>query len=302
MFALLRGVRLQCHVLGVTSPFLAGKQLLVRGKSTQLAHSKKPTTLSFALALLSTKDAQQAAKDTQLAAKDAQLAALQAAKDTQLAALQAAKDTQLAALQAAKDTQLAALQAAKDAVLSQFHSLSLMSQQDATSLANLQHDADVAAGTLGVRNTLELVIAELWKENAGDGTLGATDRLQQLAKGVKSIPGLRDYVQECAKDNNMSPEKALELLPKMYRELSKPMHASSSDTNRDTPIEAVLNGDRLAMLLVSCMFKLTRRDLRLYRRTHNGGRQSVELNIKEPSCPPALAQKTEGAVTEPRGV
>ena len=278
MFALLRGVSLQCHVLGGTSPFLAGKQLLVRGKSTQIPRTKKPTTLSFALALLSTKDAQQASKDAQLAAKDAQLAALQSAKDAQLAALQSAKD---------------ALQSAKDAVLSQFHSLSLVSQRDATSLANLLHAADVAAGTLGVRSTLELVIAELWKENAGDGTLGATDRLKLLAKGVKSIPGLRDYVQECAKDNNMSPEKALELLPKLYRELSGPMHAQSSDTGGDTLIEAVLNGDRLAMLLVSCMFKLTRRDLRLYRRTHDGGRQSVELNIKEPSCPPALAQRVQ---------
>ena len=300
MFALLRGVSLQCHVLGGTSPFLAGKQLLVRGKSTQIPRTKKPTTLSFALALLSTKDAQQASKDAQLAAKDAQLAALQSAKDAQLAALQSAKDAQLAALQSAKDAQqsakdaqLAALQSAKDAVLSQFHSLSLVSQRDATSLANLLHAADVAAGTLGVRSTLELVIAELWKENAGDGTLGATDRLKLLAKGVKSIPGLRDYVQECAKDNNMSPEKALELLPKLYRELSGPMHAQSSDTGGDTLIEAVLNGDRLAMLLVSCMFKLTRRDLRLYRRTHDGGRQSVELNIKEPSCPPALAQRVQ---------
>ena len=254
----------------------------MRGKSTQIPRTKKPTTLSFALALLSTKDAQQASKDAQLAAKDAQLAALQSAKDAQLAALQSAKDAQLAALQSAKD-----------AVLSQFHSLSLVSQRDATSLANLLHAADVAAGTLGVRSTLELVIAELWKENAGDGTLGDTDRLKLLAKGVKSIPGLRDYVQECAKDNNMSPEKALELLPKLYRELSGPMHAQSSDTGGDTPIEAVLNGDRLAMLLVSCMFKLTRRDLRLYRRTHDGGRQSVELNIKEPSCPPALAQRVQ---------
>ena len=269
----------------------------MRGKSTQLAR-KQSTNLSLALSLLSTKEAQQAAKDAQLAALQTAKDTQQAAKDTQLAA----KDAQLAALQAAKDAQLAALQAAKDAVLSQFQALSLLSQRDAMSLANALHAADIAAGSIGVRSTLELVIAELWKGNAGDGTLGATDRLKLLAKGVKSIPGLRDYVQECAKDNNMSPKKALEMLPMLYRELSGPMHAQGSDTSGDTPIESVLNGDRLAMLLVSCMFKLTRRDLRLYRRTHDGGRQSVELNIKEPSCPPALAQSTEGAGTEPRGV
>ena len=108
-------------------------------------------------------------------------------------------------------------------------------------------------------------------------------------------------MQECAKTNSIDPGKALEMLPRLYRELSGHMHPTLG-TGGDRLIEAMLNDNPTALLLVSCMFKLTRRDLRLYRRTHKGGRQSVELNIKEPSCPPALAQSTDGAVTEPRGV
>ena len=254
-------VRLQCHCLERGT--LAG-QLLVRGKATQLA-SKKPTNLSVALALLS-----------QLAAKDAE---------------QAAKDAQLAALQAAKDVQQAALQAAKDAVQSELSALQTVSKVDAANLAALVYEKDVAAGKIGVRSILEVVIAELWKGNKGDGTKGATDRLQQLAKGEKELPGLRAYVQECAKDNNIDPDKALEMLPKLYRELSGPMHASSLGTGGHMPIEAVLNGDTTAVLLVSCMFKLTRRDLRLYNRDSRGERMAVVLNIKEPSCPPALAKR-----------
>ncbi len=276
-------VRLQCHCLERGT--LAG-QLLVRGKATQLA-SKKPNNLSVALALLS----QLAAKDSQLAALQAAKNAELAAKDAQLAALQAAKDVQQAALQAAKDAQLAALQAAKDAVQSEFSALQTVSKVDAIELAALLHEKDVAAGKIGVRSTLEVVIAELWKENKGDGTKGATDRLQQLAKGEKSIPGLRAYVQECAKDNNIDPDKALEMLPKLYRELSGPMHASSLGTGGDRLIEAMLSDNPTAVLLVSCLFKLTRRDLRLYHRDSKGERIDVVLKIKEPRCPPALAKR-----------
>jgi hypothetical protein len=234
--------------------------------------------------MLAAKDAQlaafQAAKDAQLASKDAQLTALQAAKDAQLAS----KDVQLTALQSSKDAQ----QAAKDALQFEYLTLSLLSQRDAITLAAALHASDVASGRVGVRSTLEVVIAELWKEHGEGKTMGATDRLQLLAKGEKSIPGLSAYVEECAKANNMDPVKALEMLPKLYRELSGPMHAPTLATGRDMdlPVEAVLNGNPTALLLVSCLFKLTRRDLRLYR-THKGDK--VVLNILEPKIPPALA-------------
>jgi len=183
--------------------------------------------------MLAAKDAQlaafQAAKDAQLASKDAQLTALQAAKDAQLAS----KDVQLTALQSSKDAQQAALQAAKDALQFEYLTLSLLSQRDAITLAAALHASDVASGRVGVRSTLEVVIAELWKEHGEGKTMGATDRLQLLAKGEKSIPGLSAYVEECAKANNMDPVKALEMLPKLYRELSGPMHAPTLATGRD---------------------------------------------------------------------
>ena len=263
-----RGVRLQC-LCRVTSGSLTG-QLWARGKLTQSASHAPASAISAALGML--------------AAKDAQLAAFQAAKDAQLAS----KDAQLTALQAAKDAQQAALQAAKDALQFEYLTLSLLSQRDAITLAAALHASDVASGRVGVRSTLEVVIAELWKEHGEGKTMGATDRLQLLAKGEKSIPGLSAYVEECAKANNMDPVKALEMLPKLYRELSGPMHAPTLATGRDMdlPVEAVLNGNPTALLLVSCLFKLTRRDLRLYR-THKGDK--VVLNILEPKIPPALA-------------
>ena len=277
-----RGVRLQC-LCRVTSGSLTG-QLWARGKLTQSASHAPASAISAALGMLAAKDAQlaafQAAKDAQLASKDAQLTALQAAKDAQLAS----KDVQLTALQSSKDAQ----QAAKDALQFEYLTLSLLSQRDAITLAAALHASDVASGRVGVRSTLEVVIAELWKEHGEGKTMGATDRLQLLAKGEKSIPGLSAYVEECAKANNMDPVKALEMLPKLYRELSGPMHAPTLATGRDMdlPVEAVLNGNPTALLLVSCLFKLTRRDLRLYR-THKGDK--VVLNILEPKIPPALA-------------
>ena len=262
---MLRGVsvRLQCHCFEHGT--LAG-QLLVRGKATQLA-SKKPTNLSLALTLLSSKDAQM---QELRAAKDMQLMDLRAAMNLQLEDLRAAKD----ALQDAKD----ALQDAKDAVQSELHDLTLMAQHDALHLAIAQRSSDKTFGIVGAHGALGRVTAELTSDLT-DTFLGVTDRLLLLAKGERSIPGLNAYVQECAKANSMDPGKALEMLPRLYRELSGHMHPTLS-TSGDRLIEAMLSDNPTALLLVSCMFKLTSRDLLLYR---DKRLNFVVLNIKQPS-------------------
>ena len=262
-----------------TRAFQRASLPLVRGLRT-MARSPQPASrdLSALLRLLaskddllrdlqSSKDAQQSSKDAQQASKDAQQAALQASKD----AMQASKD----AMQASKDALEATLRVTERELLT----TSLAAQRDAAALAAALHSLDTARGRVSVRAALEQVIEELWAKYGKDKTAGATERLRQLAKGA--CPGLAPYVAACAQANQLSTTKALEMLPELYRHLSGPMHASSLDLSEDLPIEAVLQGDRTALVLVSCLFKLTHRDLRLYR-MDNGRREPFPLVIPEP--------------------
>ena len=249
--------------------------------SASAAHQQDLPTL---LGLLASKDAQFAAL---LASKNA----LQASKDAQVATLQAAKDAQVATLQTAKDAQVATLQASLDAAKNaqlanqqELLTLSLQAQRDATFLAAALHAADTAEGIISVRATLERVIAELWQQFGTDKTAHATDRLRMLAKGAV----VKSYVSDCAVANKMDPAKVLAALPGLYGNLSGPMHAPrlESETEKMVPIDAVLNGDPTALLLVSCLFKLTRRDLRLYQVVSGGARKAVVLKLKEPPVLP----------------
>ena len=264
--------------------------------SASAAHQQELPTLLGLLAskdaqlaaLLASMDALRASKDTQVAAKDAQVVTLQAAKDAQVAA----KDAQVATLQAAKDAQVATLQASLDAAKNaqlanqqELLTLSLQAQRDATFLAAALHASDTAHGIISVRATLERVIAELWQQFGMDKTAHATDRLRMLAKGAV----VKSYVSDCAVANKMDPAKVMAALPGLYGNLSGPMHAPrlESETEKMVPIDAVLNGDPTALLLVSCLFKLTRRDLRLYRVVSGGARKAVVLTLKEPPVLPS---------------
>ena len=200
---------------------------------------------------------------------------LLASKDAQQAALQASKDAMQAALLASKDALEATLRVTERELLT----TSLTAQRDAAALAAALHNLDTARGRVSVRAALERVIEELWAKYGKDKTAGATERLRQLAKGA--CPGLAPYVAACAQANQLSTTQALEMLPGLYRHLSGPMHASSLDLSEDLPIEAVLQGDSTALVLVSCLFKLTHRDLRLYR-MENGRREPFPLVIPEP--------------------
>ena len=189
-------------------------------------------------------------------------------KDAQLAAMLASKDAQLAA-------QLSALLASKDALLA----VSLLATRDAAALAAALHERDIATGRVSVRSVLEVVIAELWAEYGRNSKItGATERLRALAKG--DCPQLAPYVAQCAAANQLGEAKALAMLPDTYKLLSGPMHALSV-YDEIAPVEAVLQGDATALLIVSCLFKLTRRNLQLYR-VHKGLREPVVLQLKEP--------------------
>ena len=58
------------------------------------------------------------------------------------------------------------------------------------------------------------------------------------------------------------------------------MHVVPLDADAETPIDAILNGDPIALLLTSCVFKMTRRDVRLYRiLSFLSKRASVKLDL-----------------------
>lgn len=218
-----------------------------------------------------------------LASKDALVASLLASMHEQ-ASLAASKDAQLASLVASKDAQqaslVASLLASKDAEranLVAFKDSQLEARELA--LAGALHEGDIANGLRNVRTTLEQVIAELWSKYGTDKTTAPSDRLRLLVKGA--CPDLVPYVSECAVANKLNPEKALEMLPVLYRLMSAPMHSPLMESEESIPIEAVLQGDASALLLVSCLFKLTFRDLRLYRMQKGKGRVDVVLKLKQ---------------------
>jgi hypothetical protein len=200
--------------------------------------------------------------------KDAQLVAMLRVKDDMLRD----KVAQLFAALASKD---AALQASQSALLA----VSVAAARDATALATALHECDIANGKISVRSVLEVVIDELWAEYGNSSQVtGATERLRALAKGA--CPQLAAYVAECAAANQLGEAKALAMLPNVCRNLSGPTHALSV-LDEDAPIEAALQGDATALLVVSCLFKFTRRNLRLYR-MNRGVRETVTLQLKEP--------------------
>ncbi len=223
------------------------------------------------VAMLRDKDGMLRDKDGMLRDKDAQLFAALASKDAALAS----KDAALASKDAALASKDAALQASQSALLT----VSMAAVRDAMALATALHERDIANGKVSVRSVLEVVIDELWAEYGNSPkVLGATERLRALAKGA--CPQLAAYVAECAAANKLGEAKALAMLPNVYRNLSGPLHALSV-LDEDAPIEAVLQGDATALLVVSCLFKLTRRSLRLYR-MNKGLRETVTLQLKEP--------------------
>ena len=240
-----------------------------------------------------------------LQAKDAELKAERAAKDAELKAERAAKDAERAAAalelkaeRAAKDAERAAKDAERAAAAAElkglratmgardaaFSDLRLISQRDAAALAAALHWGDTARGVMGVRASLEVCIGDLWAiYGASNKTRGSTDRLRMLAKGL--CPPLVEYVQEAAAANDIDPRKALDELPQLYHKLSAPMHRPGFEDDVETPIDAILNGDPTALLLASCLFKMARRELRLYRMDGAGERVSVRLKLKEPPVP-----------------
>ena len=255
-------------------------------RSTSAAGAAPSQDFSALLGLLRDKDAQLVVmlrdkdgmlrdKDGMLRDKDAQLAVMLHDKDGMLRD----KDAQLAAVLASKDAQLVSKDAALQASQSALLAVSLAAARDATALATALHERDIANGKISVRSVLEVVIDELWAEYGNSSKVtGATERLRLLAKGA--CPQLAAYVAECAAANQLGEAKALAMLPNVYKNLSGPMHALSV-LDEDAPIEAVLQGDATALLVVSCLFKFTRRNLRLYR-VSNGLRQTVTLQLKEP--------------------
>ena len=138
-----------------------------------------------------------------------------------------------------------------------------------------------------MRASLELCITDLWGVyGGGNKTRGTTDRLQMLTAGKVLCRPLVDYVKEAAAANGLNPDNALEQLPSLYRVLSAPMHQAGFADDVETPIEAIFNGDPLTLLLASCVYKMTRRDLRLYRMTGSGMYESVQFILKEAPAPP----------------
>jgi len=268
---------------GAAAPFRLLASITSKGAS---AAAHFPT--SQFLAMLQAKDAELKAER---AAKEAELKAERAAKD----AVRAAKEAELKAERAAKD----AVRAAKDAELgelrkelreevqahnSECSSLRLIAQRDATALAAALHAVDTARRIIGVRASLEVCIGELWeKYGNGNKTRLPTDRLRMLAKGL--CPPLVEYVRGAALANGLDPRKALEELPLLYHALSAPLHQAGFDSDAETPIDAILIGDATALLLTSCLLKMTRRELRLYR-IHSGERVPVQLILVEPPVPP----------------
>jgi hypothetical protein len=223
-----------------------------------------------------------------LQAKDAELKDLRAAKDAELMAERAAKDEVRAAERVAAAAELKAERAAKDAELKDERAslidLRLVAQRDADSLAAEKHQGDTARRIIGVRASLEVCISDLWAVyGEGNKSRGPTDRLRMLAKGL--CPPLVEYVREAAAANGIDPRKALDELPELYHVLSAPMHRAGFEDDVETPIDAILNGDATALLLASCLFKMTRRDLRLYR-IESGVRMPFQLKLKEPPVPP----------------
>ena len=206
------------------------------------------------------------------------------AKDAELKAERAAKDAELKAERAAKDAELKDLRTIMGARDAAFSDLRLISQRDAAALAAALHREDTARNVMGVRASLEVCIGDLWAiYGASNKTRGSTDRLRMLAKGL--CPPLVEYVQEAAAANGIDPRKALDELPQLYHKLSAPMHRPGFEDDVETPIDAILNGDPTTLLLVSCLFKMARRELRLYRMDGVGERVSVRLKLKEPPVP-----------------
>ena len=223
-------------------------------------------------------------------AKEEELKAERAAKEAELKAERAAKEAELKAERAAKDAELGELRKELreevQAHNSECSSLRLIAQRDATALAAALHAVDTARRIIGVRASLELCIGELWeKYGNGNKTRLPTDRLRMLAKGL--CPPLIEYVRGAALANGLDPRKALEELPLLYHALSVPLHQAGFDSDAETPIEAILNGDATTLLLTSCLFKMTRRELRLYR-IHSGERVPVQLILVEPPVPPPV--------------
>ena len=219
-----------------------------------------------------------------------QFLAMLQAKDAELRELHVAKEAELKAERAAKDAELGELRKELreevQAHNSECSSLRLIAQRDATALAAALHAVDTARRIIGVRASLELCIGELWeKYGNGNKTRLPTDRLRMLAKGL--CPPLIEYVRGAALANGLDPRKALEELPLLYHALSVPLHQAGFDSDAETPIEAILNGDATTLLLTSCLFKMTRRELRLYR-IHSGERVPVQLILVEPPVPPPV--------------
>ena len=278
---------------GAAAPFRPLASITPKGAS---AAAHFPT--SQFLAMLQAKDAE--LRELHVA-KEAELKAERAAKEAELKAERAAKEAELRELHVAKEEELKAERAAKDAELgelrkelreevqahnSECSSLRLIAQRDATALAAALHAVDTARRIIGVRASLELCIGELWeKYGNGNKTRLPTDRLRMLAKGL--CPPLIEYVRGAALANGLDPRKALEELPLLYHALLVPLHQAGFDSDAETPIEAILNGDATTLLLTSCLFKMTRRELRLYR-IHSGERVPVQLILVEPPVPPPV--------------
>jgi hypothetical protein len=211
-----------------------------------------------------------------------QLIAMLQAKESELKELRLATDAE----RAAKDAELKAERAAKDALGAAFSDLKMVALLDAIKLAKALYDVDTARRIIGVRASLEVCIWDLWeKYAAGNKTRGATDRLRMLANGL--CPPLVEYVRESALANDIDPRKALEELPLLYRALSAPLHQAGFVSDAETPIDAILNGDKTTLLLTSCLYKMTRRELRLYR-MHMGERDVVKLILSEPRLSPLV--------------
>ena len=264
---------------GAAAPFRLLASITPKGAS---AAAHFPT--SQFLAMLQAKDAElrelHVAKEAELKAKEEELKAERAAKEAE----RAAKEAELKSERAAKDAELGELRKELREEVQAHNSERLIAQRDATALAAALHAVDTARRIIGVRASLEVCIGELWeKYGNGNKTRLPTDRLRMLAKGL--CPPLVEYVRGAALANGLDPRKALEELPQLYHALSAPLHQAGIDSDVETPIDAILNGDTTALLLTSCLFKMTRRELRLYR-IHSGERVPVQLILVEPPVPP----------------
>ena len=215
-----------------------------------------------------------------LQAKESELKELRLATDAELKAERAAKDVERAAM----DAELKAERAAKD-VERAAKDAELKAERAAKDVKAL-YDVDTSRQIIGVRASLEACIWDLWeKYAAGNKTRGTTDRLRMLTKGL--CPPLVEYVRESAIANDVDPRKALEELPLLYHALSAPMHQAGFEPDAEIPINATLNGNKTTLLLASCLYKMTRRELRLYR-MHRGERMPVKLILSEPRVTPIV--------------